>query len=191
MDAPDRRLFIALPVDDENAVKSLGPVFENLKKNESFLKPVPSGNYHITLKFFGSVESGQADSIANAFLSLDQLKKIEYKIEGIGTFPSIDNPSVIWAGLKCDEKALSEVFKTVERFAAAFGFFPEKRKFMPHLTLARIRNGKKISPVFQEYIIREKHSFFTSSVFRELVLFESVLKNTGSEYKRIEVIKLL
>jgi 2'-5' RNA ligase len=191
MDAPARRLFIALPVDDENAVKSLGGVFKNLKKNESFLKSVPSDNYHITLKFLGSVESGQADSIANAFLSLDRLKKIEYKIEGLGTFPSIDNPSVIWAGLKCDEKPLFEIFKTVEDFAAAFGFTPEKRKFIPHLTLARIRNEKKISSEFKEYLIREKNSFFTTSVFRELVLFESILKKTGSEYKRIKVLKLV
>lgn len=123
-----RRLFIALPVDDHDAVRSLDKVCEQLKKNESVLKIVPPDNYHITLKFLGTVEPGLADFITAAFSSLNQLKKVEYKIEGTGSFPSADHPSVIWAGLKCDEKSLADIFQSVEAMAASFGFPPENKK---------------------------------------------------------------
>jgi len=191
MDTPARRLFIALPVEDEQAVQSLTEVFKNLKKFESLLKIVPADNFHITLKFFGSVEYGLADSLINAFLSLNQLKKVEFNIEGIGAFPSAFDPSVIWAGLKCDEHPLYEIFQSVEVLAAAFGFPPEKRKFIPHLTLARVKREKKVPHELIKYIDKEKHSIFAASIFRELVLFESILKSTGAEYTKVGVINLI
>ena len=184
-------MFIALPVDDLQDVRPLKEVFENLKKYESLIKIVTPDNYHITLKFFGSVDPALADSISKAFASIDKLKKVQYAIEGLGAFPSAAEPSVVWAGLKCDEEPLGKIFKAVEQFASSFGFPPEKRKFVPHLTLGRIKREKKASHEFKSYLIKEKNSLFTSSVFRELVLFESVLKNTGAEYKKIEVIKLV
>jgi len=146
MDLSPRRLFIALPVEDQDAVRSLDRFYQHLKKNESFLKIVPPGNFHITLKFFGSVEPGLADSITGAFLSLEKLRKVEYKIEGAGAFPSVDRPSVIWAGLKCNETPLAEIFNSVEELALSFGFPPEKRKFVPHLTLARVKRERAVNP---------------------------------------------
>jgi len=190
MDTDPRRFFIALPVDDEKSVQSLMGVSRYLNKNESFLKPVPVNNYHITIKFFGSLEPAPAESLLNVFSSLNHLKKVEYKIEGIGVFPSIDNPSIIWAGLKCDEKPLNEIVQSIEDLALSLGFTPEKRKFVPHLTLARVKKEKTVPPEFKNYLIKEKHSLFSSSVFRELVLFESLLKRTGAEYKKVRVIKL-
>ena len=129
MGVPGRRLFIALPVSEKQAAAALSRVNQILKQNESYLKIVPSDNYHLTLKFFGSVSCDTADSLAAAFITLPQLKKISYKLCGIGTFPSISRPSVIWAGLKCDEKPLSDLFKSVEKMALTFGFNPEKKEF--------------------------------------------------------------
>jgi len=191
MDHAPRRLFIALPVDDQDAVRSLDKFYQHLKKYESFLKIVPPDNYHITLKFFGSVESGLADSITEAFLSLNRLKMVEYKIEGAGSFPSADHPSVIWAGLKCDEKPLAEILQSVESLASSLGFPAEKRKFIPHLTLARLKKERSVDQELKKLLTGHRNSIFAASVFRELVLYESVLKRTGAEYKKVEVVKLV
>ncbi len=191
MDLSPRRLFIALPVDDKDAVRSLDSVCGQLKKYESFLKIVPAENYHITLKFFGPVKPEMADSITDAFLSLDRLKKVEYKIEGLGAFPRPDNPSVVWAGLKCDNDPLMEIFQKVEELGSSFGFPAETKKFIPHLTLARIKRDSSVHRDFKNFIMNNRETKFAPSAFRELVLFESVLKRTGAEYSRAGVIKLL
>ena len=184
------RLFIALPVDDEKSVKSLSSASEDLNRYRSFIKIVQPENYHLTLKFFGPVESEPASSLAEAFSAIGRLKKVDYSIEGIGAFPSTSTPSVIWAGIKCDKQPLDDIIKAVENLSSSFGFAAGKRKFVPHLTLARVKREKKVITGFKEYLDKEKNTFFVSSVFSELVLFESVLKNTGAEYKKISVLKL-
>jgi 2'-5' RNA ligase len=190
MNTPSRRLFIALPIDDEQAVRSLDNVIKNLNKYHYLIKTVPADNFHITLKFFGSVDFTLADSIADSFLSLNSFKKVEYTIKGIGAFPSVSDLSVIWAGLKCDEQPLGTISRSVETLASESGFPPEKRKFIPHLTLGRVKREKKVPQELKDYIVKERDSVFASSVFSELVLFESILKNTGAEYKKIGVLKL-
>jgi len=191
MESSARRLFIALPVDDETLLFTLMEKHVYLKKCESFLKVVPPENFHITLKFFGPVKPEIAASLAGSFSKLKQLNKVEYRIEGLGAFPSIDNPSVIWAGLKCDEKPLAGILQSVEGLASSFGFPSDKRKFIPHLTLARIKREKKVPADLKNFLLGEKLAFHGSSAFTELVLFESVLKRTGAEYKKIEVLNLI
>jgi len=188
MDTDLRRLFIALPVDDEKLIHSLAGTFQ---KYETFLNIVPLKNYHITIKFFGSVESGDAGCVIDSFLKLNHLQKVNYKIEGLGAFPSADDPSVIWAGLKCDERPFAEIIKSIEVLASSAGFASEKKRFIPHLTLARVKREKKISPEFRDYINEQGNTFFGSSVFSELVLFESILKSSGAEYKAVETVKLI
>ena len=190
MNTSSRRLFIALPINDEQAVRSLDNVLKKLSKYKSLIKTVPADNFHITLKFFGSVDFPLSDSITDSFLSLTSLKKVEYTIKGIGAFPSVSDPSVIWAGLKCDEKPLDEILRSVEALASESGFPPEKRKFLPHLTLGRVKREKIAPPELKSYLLKERDSLFASSEFSELVLFESILKNTGAEYKKIGVLKL-
>ncbi len=186
-----KRLFIALPVDDEKQIKNIEHTYDNLKKYDSFLKIVPKQNFHITVKFLGSVKSDIAESLRTSFLTLNHLKKIEYRIENIGAFPSHNNPSVIWAGLKCEDKSLYEIIHAVESLTSTFGFTVEKRKFVPHLTLARVKKECNVSSEFKEYLKDELSLPIIKTFFRELVLFESILKNTGPEYRKIEVINLI
>lgn len=185
-----RRLFIALPVDDREVVLSLNNITGFLEKNKKILKPVPPQNFHITLKFLGEVENSLADTIINAFDNDSNLKKIEYLIEGIGAFPNTTNPSVIWAGLKCDDKPLDDVFRFTEQFAGSLGFAAETRKFHPHLTLARIKKEKNVSPEFKDFLKGAKRTFFSASVFSELVLYESILSIKGAEYIKRSVMNL-
>lgn len=191
MTIPSRRLFIALPVDDEITHRSLQKKILSLEKFSHILRIVSQDNFHITIKFFGSVETDIADNLIANFKLLPGLKKIPFSLEGIGAFPSADHPSVIWAGVKCDENPLNEIVQTVELFASSNGFPAESRKFSPHLTLARIKKEKKVPAELKKFIKEERGASSELSVFKELVLFESVLKKTGPEYKKISVIQLV
>ena len=190
MESTPHRLFIALPVDDEIVMNSLKACNVFLQKFSSILKIVGQEQYHITIKFLGSVEADKTDILIKKFQVLSGLKKTAYHIEGIGAFPSPDKPSVIWAGMKCDNTPLEEIVQAVELLALDNGFPPEKRKFSPHLTLAIIKKESKVPAELKKYLKQEHKNFSVLSVFKELVLFKSTLKKTGPEYRKISVISL-
>lgn len=190
MNSPLRRLFIALPID-EKTVSELKNLNLSLKRFSPILKIVPPENYHITVKFFGEVSADRAEIIISAFGSLGVLPVIRYTIAGCGAFPSIERASVLWAGMDCEEKPLMELFNTVERFSLSLGFPAESRKFVPHLTLARIKRDKKPTRELVEFLRSEKNTSFAASVFNRLVLFESRLLKGGAEYTAAAEINLL
>jgi 2'-5' RNA ligase len=185
-----RRLFIAFPFEDKKSVRSLEGVRSALNNDRTLLNIVQPENYHVTLKFFGSVKAEIADSITASFLSLENSGKVEYSLKGVGAFPTLDHPSVIWAGLQCDEKPLYKILNNVELLSSSFGFPPEKRGFVPHLTLARVKKDREIPQYLKEYLLSEKQTFFADSFFSEVVLYESLLKKTGAEYFKAAVINL-
>ena len=190
MEKQTRRFFIALPVDDKIVIDSLAGITGFLNIHGSSLKTVPSDNYHLTLKFFGSLEPEVYEKLINSFEIKVPLKRIEYKIKGLGVFPLHGEPSVIWAGLDCEKQPLSEIIRSVENFSSSLGFVPDKRGLIPHLTLARVKKGKAVHGDIKKLISDERHTLFSSSAFSELVLFESILRTEGPEYKRVKVIKL-
>ena len=191
MDTDFHRIFIALPINDDKIIQSLGEVADNLAKFRSILKIVQPINYHITVKFFGQVKSDIAESLTKSFLSLNQLNTVNYHIDKIGAFSNKGNPSVIWAGLKCADEPLAKIISSINELSLSFGFQPEKRNFIPHLTLARIKNNSKVPLELKDYLNSKIELKFSSSLFNELVLFESILHKTGPEYKKLGVINLI
>ena len=191
MDTAFHRIFIALPVNDDKIIQSLTDVADSLGVYRSILKIVPPVNYHITVKFFGQIESDIAESLKKSFMSLNQLNMVDFHIDKISTFSNRNNPSVIWAGLKCSEKPLVKIINSINELSLSFGFPAEKRNFVPHLTLARIKNNAKVPVELKDYLNSKIELKFSSSLFNELILFESILKKTGPEYKKLGVINLI
>ena len=95
---------------------------------------------HFTLRFLGdrvaasSLErlAGTLEEIANATAGF------EIGLRGLGAFPDLSRPRVIWIALESAELAV--VAARIERAAVGAGFAPERRAFTPHLTIARMRN---------------------------------------------------
>ncbi|GEO85704.1 MULTISPECIES: RNA 2',3'-cyclic phosphodiesterase [Alphaproteobacteria] len=93
-------------------------------------------NYHITLRFIGDVDGRTADEIVDR---LDRIDRPEFtlKLNGIGSFGS-KKPHSIWAGVS----PAPEMFALqgeIERICQRIGLPPDPRKFMPHVTLARLK----------------------------------------------------
>jgi len=190
MNQVQKRLFIALPVDDEAAVKSLSTFYSGLDRFGRELKTVERGNLHITLKFLGNVDGTKALEIARSFPSLAKREKIPYALKGAGCFPSISSPSVIWAGVECDMSKMAELFGDVESFCSSYGFEREKREFIPHLTIARVKRERNISPGLKSCIKSFGEHLFAETVFDRVVLFESHLKKEGPEYEKLSEVIL-
>lgn len=98
-------------------------------------------NYHITLRFIGDVEGQVADEIANA---LDRVRRPAFSIglAGVGAFGS-KKPHSIWAGVTASPDLVA-LQAEIERICQRTGVPADPRKFMPHVTLARLRNTSPI-----------------------------------------------
>lgn len=179
------RLFIALPVEDD-ALPLLGGVHAAIGNRGSILKVVPPENYHITLKFLGNCDDDLARRIESAFGGLHiGSGVIAFTLRGLGTFPNIKRANVLWCGLETDREAVRALYGKIQGFASAFGFEEERRDFVPHLTLARVRRGRKLSGEIAGYIEANSETVFGESSFRRVVLFSSRLTPQGPVYSEM------
>jgi len=182
------RLFIALPVDGD-ICESLRPTFDYLVTHENLIKPVSPDHYHITVKFLGEFDCNKANAIESTFMEIaSPAGEIPFTLKGLGTFPDSRKSTVLWAGLTTDTEKIALLHKNVERFAANFRFREEKREFMPHLTLARIRSGRKITGDLLKYVEKNSGTYFGESAFRRLSLFTSRLTPEGPVYNELKAI---
>lgn len=180
-----RKLFFALPLDG-SAKEFLQPVYGNLTGYRSLLRAVSAENYHITLKFLGDIDEKRADMIIKSFDEYEiYLQAVPVVLKGLGAFPRIKDASVIWMGIEEDSDALSGLNERIEEFCGDFGFKKSEREFLPHLTVARVRKGKKPDSNIRDYIENNRDTEYGKTSFNRIVLYESVLKKDGPLYFEI------
>jgi RNA 2',3'-cyclic 3'-phosphodiesterase len=126
------RLFTALEIPRDAALS-----LSLLRGGLPGARWVDVENYHITLRFIGDVEGHVADEIANA---LDRVRRPSFSLalSGVGAFGS-KKPHAIWAGVTASPD-LNALQAEIERICQRIGIAADPRKFMPHVTLARLRN---------------------------------------------------
>jgi 2'-5' RNA ligase len=94
-------------------------------------------NYHITLRFIGDVDGQTADEVADSLDRLSHSLRFPVRLTHLGTFGG-DKPRALFAGVEPSE-ALSRLQAAQERMLQKAGLPPDGRKFVPHVTLARLR----------------------------------------------------
>ncbi|WP_353644028.1 RNA 2',3'-cyclic phosphodiesterase [Mesorhizobium sp. WSM2239] len=130
------RLFTALEIPRDAALS-----LSLLRGGLPGARWVDVDNYHITLRFIGDVEGHVADEIANA---LDRVRRPSFSLalSGVGAFGS-KKPHAIWAGVTASPD-LYALQAEIERICQRVGIAADPRKFMPHVTLARLRNPNPV-----------------------------------------------
>ena len=182
---PTIRTFIALELPP-SVISMLGKVQEDLKSMGLRAKWVRPGNIHLTLKFLGNINPTDIDNIGGAMVdAVGEIETFNLVAEGIGVFPGIKRPRVIWVGLKGQVQLLFAMQRLLEDSLAALGYKKEKRPFKGHLTLGRFR--QTISPDTIQQCIR-KYADLSSEKFtaRRIILFKSDLKPTGAVYSQLQ-----
>jgi 2'-5' RNA ligase len=128
------RLFIALEIP-RNAAMSLSLLRGGLPG----ARWIDVENYHITLRFIGDIDGRTADEVVDR---LDRIDRPEFQLSlnGMGSFGS-KKPHSIWAGVSPSPE-MNALQSEVERICQRIGLPPDPRKFMPHVTLARLRSSR-------------------------------------------------
>ena len=177
------RLFVAVNFP-EKTKQFLGSVIRELRTAPSDARWVREENLHITLQFLGNVPVDQVNSVVSALnRSVAGTESFTLELKGAGVFPSAQRPKVLWVGVSGAADALSRLQQRVQRELAALNFEPEKRRFSPHLTLARVKSPYGFSHVLER---AEKLAGDLGGCGRMKVdsieLMQSILKPGGPQY---------
>jgi len=136
------RSFIAIELPEE-AREGLARLRKELERDEhKFVKWVDPGGIHLTLKFLGNISSKRVTEITEAMEEAAHgISPFHLEISGLGAFPSLRQARVFWVGIGGEMDKLFRLQQNIDSALAALGFAKEERSFVPHLTLARIRQG--------------------------------------------------
>jgi len=172
------RAFFAFPFPGE-AKEEIRSVIQKLKSGYPRLKWVQSENLHITLHFLGDINPGQVDICTEILRNINiPGKNIKFVYRGLGRFPPKGKGRVLYLNPVSGVRECENIYTRLEELLSEH--FPlEKRRFSPHITLARARVPGDPFPE------EEKEEVSGTIRISKIVLFESVLKPSGPIYREV------
>ena len=172
------RSFIALPIPIDT-VNELGDMAAKMSYQDKSgaVRWVDQENYHSTLAFLGDQEQSDLESLAE---KLDEnIIQAEFQMDLTHPSPFPENRPKMIASMVARNEEINHLHRQVISSIKSVDMNIDKRKFIPHVTLGRYRHSK--NPYAGNIPINV--SFAT--VIDEVVLYESVLTSSGSEYEPI------
>ncbi|KGG80789.1 hypothetical protein Y919_04150 [Caloranaerobacter azorensis H53214] len=131
------RLFIALSFDKE-LKERIAKIQKKVKINSSKGRWVYFDNFHLTLKFLGSVDKNYIDDINKSLEKIaSDFTEIKLKLDKLDYFPGKGMMRVVWLGVSGEVEKVKQMKLAVDKEMIKYGFAKEKRKYTPHITLAR------------------------------------------------------
>jgi 2'-5' RNA ligase len=182
------RTFIAVPLPEE-VHALLSRLQQEMRSFRANVRWTATASIHLTLKFLGEIEPSLAPKLADALRAESCGQPgFQLSLHGLGGFPNLRSPRVLWCGLYGDQDYLGALQAQVEKACDKFGFQPEERGFHPHLTLGRVQ-GKTNLQRLLDYIKIAPEFEQTFRVDRYHV-YKSVLMPKGANYTILETIEL-
>lgn len=145
------RCFIAIEIPEpiQNQLVRIQEMLRNQIGKASWVK---LGNIHLTLKFLGDVNPEDIESIGKA---VEEVASRHYSfslhIGGVGAFPNLARPRVIWAGVRVGVDHASALAQDINLALNRHGFPLETKKFNPHLTIGRLREKVDLKSYANQY----------------------------------------
>ena len=172
------RVFIALPVPeaekDDLILQTAG-----LRARYPELKWIGSQGLHITLNFLGEIEERMLPFLRTTMESAAmRMETFDLSLRGLSSFPRKGPPRVIFVPVIDGARSCIELQHRLSDTLESH--FPrERRRFTPHLTLARVKSGRAPDPE------RESQDIGVNYRVDRVVLYRSVLTPRGAFYEEL------
>lgn len=176
------RTFISLPVPaNENIVQLL-----NELKCSKNIKVASENNIHVTLCFIGDIDEKKIEIIKECVnRSVIEINSSSIELKGLGAFPNIKDPKIVWVGLRSDIP-LKKISDSIGRELDAVNIEHDHKPFKPHITLGRISGHSDISITLKKYADMPFGAIYCDRV----LIMKSELLPSGARYTILDSIKL-
>ena len=176
------RLFtgIGLPGD---LTENMARLIDALRPS-AHLKWTAPYNLHLTTKFIGQWPEERLEEVTHALRPLGEREPIDITFRGVGWFPNPHSPRVLFAAVHAGPE-LEQLARETDAVCARLGIEPEKKRYSPHLTLARIKDpAVPLAPLRNAIAALESQEFgsFTADRF---TLYLSKPGPAGSIYTQL------
>ena len=187
------RLFIALQVPD--------PVKAEIEKVQLELRDALSNSavrwtrreqFHLTLRFLGDVAATQFDALETSVRSeVGELSPIPLIAEGIGVFPDLRRPRVVWTGVVSAGSELATLFRAVGLACSKFSAEIPEEKPVGHITLGRIKNLERAeSNPLKQAVSSMSKKRFGDWIADSVEILRSELSQSGAIHTPVATIRL-
>jgi 2'-5' RNA ligase len=181
------RSFVALDLHTQVLV-ALGDLQQELAAVKADVRWVRREGLHVTLKFLGSVETERLEQVHGTLgAAVASRPALQARVRGLGAFPSLRRPRVLWAGLSAP--GLVELAACVDAVLTPLGFASEPRPFTPHVTLGRV-NSRRGWPQLEEILKAHVDDDFGHSAIDAVTIYRSTLQPKGALYTPLWTIPL-
>ncbi len=175
------RLFLGSYIDRIIVVNFYNELSAKLSKSVKG-KLVEPNNFHFTYQFLGDCNKRELVEIKELLNPYFTEYNSILVLKGISAFPNKINPNVIYLNIENQDKKVIEIQSEMSKILAGLGFKADYKKFVPHITLIRIKeiiDKSALSSFFDEY---SDHNFGSQDSFR-MNLIQSTLTPKGPIYK--------
>jgi 2'-5' RNA ligase len=187
--AEDGKIRSFIAVDLSPPVRAaMGRLLDQFRRLKCDIRWVRAEGMHVTLKFLGWVDPARLEQIHPVLAAaIDNQPALPMRVRGLGAFPSLRRPRVLWVGLESD--GLAELAARVEAAMSGLGFEAEKRAFNPHTTLGRVNGLRGWSRVEELFKAHLSDDFGECSV-DAVTIYRSTLRPDGAVYTSLWTIPL-
>jgi RNA 2',3'-cyclic 3'-phosphodiesterase len=181
------RTFIAIPLPPE-CHALLEELQTGMRQTGADVRWTAIRSIHLTLKFLGEIDAELVPELGAKLRADLPAQPFPLRVGGVGGFPNLRSPRVIWCGIQGDLDALGRLQARVEETCAVLGFAPEDRAFQPHLTLGRVQGKRNLQSLLDYIKIGSvlEHGF-TVDRFN---VYKSVLTPKGPLYTVLDTVEL-
>lgn len=187
------RAFVAIELPP-SVLRYLTGITTDLKKSvpPAALRWTALANLHLTLRFLGETAPQTLQRLQTELAACAaQNPAFELETNGVGTFPNLRQPRIVWAGLRLTNE-LAALQAALEKAAVGCGLEAERKAFTPHLTIARVREEATLSDLQQlnQALVNVKLPPKISFPVSEFTLMRSDLRPAGPIYTRLNQFSL-
>lgn len=167
------RLFSALQIPQQTTQQLVS--LQNGLPNAQWINPQ---NFHITLSFFGDVESVIADELIRAFDTI-KLPPFVLQIKDFDVFGPENAPHSLVIRIKPCE-TLNLLHEKMQAIRNNLNLVPDEKQFIPHITVARLRYVK--SEDLSSYLSSRNDFSFSPFEVDHFVLLLSPSPSSSAPY---------
>lgn len=168
------RLFIGLPIPP-----SLSDRLAMASGGIQGARWIPRENHHVTLRFIGEVDDPTAEDVHDR---LDRIRcgAVPVTVDGLGIFGPSKAPSLLFADVHRSQELMT-LQRKIDRAMVGLGLGPDKRKFHPHVSLARLRQPERGR--LQRFLEANGSLYAGPFEIDRFTLYRSHLHGSGSLYQ--------